>query len=436
MKTLIIVGIVLGVGIILITSLGMLSDIRTQECKAWGGVMTGLFGCVTSNADYGIPVSSQNVGYGKHVFVNFTNNDQGHPVVENANIVLYTGGFNSTVDFRNDLEHDITLEIMDTSPQFESPQSNLPGVITIPSGTVWSNYFKNFRQSDVLVYQFITTPDNLSGIITVKGYPSCMTQNEVKSLYSQVGVYPKFPSYLPEGYSFECGVHNFNSAVYLGFWTNELREKFDDKVNAVNNQEFLADGGVSIYYQDDFVLNGWIENPDYDKYEKAKGLAEHPWATTLNIGDDPAVMMKEYFWKGGEQKLFNELTVFSDNEIWYSVRTGLPESEVINIAESLFSEPESDEPFEHTPSKLGINWMITEDHCREWCDQNESYEHGCNEPIFLHLEKYSNLLDEEFVGVYSIEDIGLPDGVSQEKFEECVDFIYEKRTSIELENEN
>ncbi len=61
---------------------------------------------------------------------------------------------------------------------------------------------------------------------------------------------------------------------------------------------------------------------------------------------------------------------------------------------------------------------------------------GCDKPILEHLFKYSNLLDEEFHGVYGIEDIGLPDGVSQEFFEECVDYIYEKRISIGLENEN
>ena len=88
-----------------------------------------------------------------------------------------------------------------------------------------------------------------------------------------------------------------------------------------------------------------------------------------------------------------------------------------------------------TPEKPDSHWIIGEDHCREWCDQNELYELGCNEPILIHLEKYSNLFDEEFDGVYGIEDIGLPDGVSQEKFEECVDIIYEKRTSMELENE-
>ncbi|AFS82604.1 hypothetical protein [Candidatus Nitrosopumilus sediminis] len=77
-------------------------------------------------------------------------------------------------------------------------------------------------------------------------------------------------------------------------------------------------------------------------------------------------------------------------------------------------------------------WDAGEDYCFDWCDQKELFDLGCNQSILAHLTKYSNLLDEEFDGEYSIEDIGLPDGVTQEKFEWCVDFIYEKRIGMDL----
>lgn len=57
----------------------------------------------------------------------------------------------------------------------------------------------------------------------------------------------------------------------------------------------------------------------------------------------------------------------------------------------------------------------------------------CTYDIMKHLAKYSNLLDKKFVGEYGIEDIGLPDGVTQEKFDECTDFIFKQRTEL-LEN--
>ncbi len=66
--------------------------------------------------------------------------------------------------------------------------------------------------------------------------------------------------------------------------------------------------------------------------------------------------------------------------------------------------------------------------------EDELYSIGCDKPILTHLARYSNLLDNEFDGNYGIEDIGLPDGVTQQKFEECVDYIFEKRI-LELYND-
>ena len=83
--------------------------------------------------------------------------------------------------------------------------------------------------------------------------------------------------------------------------------------------------------------------------------------------------------------------------------------------------------------ELGSNWIADEDYCQEWCDNEELYKMECDQPILAHLVKYSNLLDEEFNGKYVMEDIGLSDGVSVEKFNECVDFIYEKRISYEFD---
>ncbi|MCV0410119.1 hypothetical protein [Nitrosopumilus sp.] len=57
----------------------------------------------------------------------------------------------------------------------------------------------------------------------------------------------------------------------------------------------------------------------------------------------------------------------------------------------------------------------------------------CTYDIMKHLAKYSNLLDKKFVGEYGIEDIGLPDGVTQEKLDECADFIFKQRIKL-LEN--
>lgn len=78
-------------------------------------------------------------------------------------------------------------------------------------------------------------------------------------------------------------------------------------------------------------------------------------------------------------------------------------------------------------------WRTDEDYCGDWCDQNELYHLGCDQPILAHLAKYSNLLDEEFDGTFYIDWKGLPGGVSQEKFDWCVDFIKEIRQLDEFD---
>ena len=51
----------------------------------------------------------------------------------------------------------------------------------------------------------------------------------------------------------------------------------------------------------------------------------------------------------------------------------------------------------------------------------------CNKPVADHLQKYSNLFDENFDGTFSMESIGLPFGVNEYSIQECVNHMLEKR---------
>ncbi|WP_237089322.1 hypothetical protein [Nitrosopumilus adriaticus] len=63
-------------------------------------------------------------------------------------------------------------------------------------------------------------------------------------------------------------------------------------------------------------------------------------------------------------------------------------------------------------------------------------EMGCTKPMLEHILRYSNLLDEEVdVHVY-LDWAGLPNGVTQEKFDECFDAILEKRPILNSENQD
>ena len=52
---------------------------------------------------------------------------------------------------------------------------------------------------------------------------------------------------------------------------------------------------------------------------------------------------------------------------------------------------------------------------------------GCTKPILEHLDRHTNLLDENFNGNVYRNLIGLPEDVSEEEYDKCFDTIFEKR---------
>ncbi len=69
------------------------------------------------------------------------------------------------------------------------------------------------------------------------------------------------------------------------------------------------------------------------------------------------------------------------------------------------------------------------------CITLEKFEEmGCTKPMLEHLLRYSNLLDEELHGSWYLDHIGLPDGMSIEDFDKCVDAIIEKRPILNLKS--
>lgn len=77
-----------------------------------------------------------------------------------------------------------------------------------------------------------------------------------------------------------------------------------------------------------------------------------------------------------------------------------------------------------------------EQYCVDWCDVEELYDFGCDPPTLNFINRTTNLFDETFDGTYYLDWIGLPDSISEERFEWCLDFIYEKRISSSSESLN
>ncbi len=285
----------------------------------------------------------QQIHDGNFINVNVTRNDQGIPTIINNDIAVYSGGFNSTVLFHNKLDSDIVLSTNEpvvymVDQDGDIYENTFAKTLTefeqvIPPEKFFAYYFASHREKTNQPITYTVEPFGLKGSVTLKQYPHCMTEDQVISLYNEVKVYPKFPNYLPDGYSFECGVHNTNAFVHFVYFTDEQRSQFDDKINSAFNREFLADGGLVIDYYDE-AWNGWNEDPNYDKHARANEKAQHPWAETYIISGEPAVMIEEYFWQSGEQRSFNRLEVFFDEDK-VRISSSLPKDELIKIAESL-----------------------------------------------------------------------------------------------------
>lgn len=272
-------------------------------------------------------------GDGRIVQVNFTKNDIGIPLVENQNITVFTGGFNNSVVFNNQLDHEITL--INTSPEYDGFDAEMEKEFKIPPTKVWSNYLRNWSVSGDVIYRYFVKPDNLEGTIMVKPYPSCMTMDEARSLYSQVGIHPGFPSYLPQGYRFQCGIHNM-SYYLISIYTDEnLRSMFPDDAHIWVSKEFRVNGGIRIDYIHEF--NPLWKDPNYDKSKYAKQYAEGPYGNLTSVKGNPAALSKEYLWYEGKGREINNLWLFLDDDERYRIQSSLSQDELLKIAESLFN---------------------------------------------------------------------------------------------------
>jgi hypothetical protein len=139
------------------------------------------------NKQYMLRLSFQNqLSDGNYVNVNFTKNS-GFPYIENPNITVFYGGFNSTVLFRNNLDEDVILYSYD--PVINSIDADDGDVyenrfvktlneseIRIPPGKFFSYYFIPYEDKYDEPITYTVKPFNLQGSVTVKPYPRCMTE--------------------------------------------------------------------------------------------------------------------------------------------------------------------------------------------------------------------------------------------------------------------
>lgn len=205
----------------------------------------------------------------------------------------------------------------------------------IPAGKVWSVSPRLTYPLSDPVFHYTITPENLTGSFTLKSYPGCMTESDVKSLYSQVQVHPKFPAYVPNGYSFECGIHNSNWSVFLVYLDdagrNKMKEK-DEPVSHFAKADLIDSKALIISYWNGYVANNWQKDTTYDKYEYQKNSSGFKGSELITIAGEPAVLFTQYY---PDRSSTNTLTIFADNAITYTITGNFTDNELVKIAESI-----------------------------------------------------------------------------------------------------
>lgn len=121
-----------------------------------------------------------------------------------------------------------------------------------------------------------------------------------------------------------------------------------------------------------------------------------------------------------------------------TVLISLVYNQEIKLITGMMTSDEKPEPALHDPICFVIDRATSGEKggavSSEACFPLSDFENiGCDKPMLNHISNYSNLLDEIFDGNTYLDAIGLPEGMSKEKFDECMDAIYQFRLSLHFE---
>ena len=282
------------------------------------------------------------------VYVNVTKNDLGVPMLANRDIAIFDGGINSTVLFHNDLDKEITIQSTDPinfqrgqNDKFYNPEdpekmhenmftkTTHEDKITIPPGKAFSYHFSGWGTPNRTPLNYTISPSNLQGTITVIPYYDCAPQKEIFSAYSKYHKIPETPSYIPDGYAYECGFYHYPEAATFYYANITQSEEFGEKLGHGINPKFLAAGGLAVRLADVKSYSTPYAETESDKFT---GLVEQLSSDSMvtYLHGQPTVLEKNNY---GES--LNRITVYLDHDILYIVESGIPFPELYRIAESI-----------------------------------------------------------------------------------------------------
>ncbi|AIF85279.1 hypothetical protein NTE_03250 [Candidatus Nitrososphaera evergladensis SR1] len=292
--------------------------------------------------------------YVRFVTVNFTASNGGSPAISSPNIVVSSGDVNATVLFVNKLGSAVRLVYEDPSLLLSSSNGKTEprtSEKTIPAGKMFQvNYGryspqdKEDNNNDVdnphnnRTFTYTVEPYGISGTVSYRPHPSCIDSiSSAKSYYAPDGALLKFPAYVPDGYSFACGVHASNYSFIATYANDRLRAKFQDREGAFSDK-FLVDGGIRISYNNFLIFSGWDESLlTYDKSKVPEEWANVTGVTIDNINGNPVILGSRAATNSYGQEVggkINTLQIFMDTEKYY-IQSSLPHNELLKMAKSL-----------------------------------------------------------------------------------------------------
>ncbi len=107
------------------------------------------------------------------------------------------------------------------------------------------------------MYTYFIKEFNLNGTILSR-IPSndCISEKETISLFSQFGLKPEFPSYLPKGLDYKC-LRYFDPDLSYRFSKNQTEVKSAHGFD-MRHSDFYKNGGIEIHYSVfNYVGNGF-----------------------------------------------------------------------------------------------------------------------------------------------------------------------------------
>ena len=218
----------------------------------------------------------------------------------------------------------------------------------IPPGKSWDYRLSyNYENLGVTVYDYSIQGEQMTpvhGRIGVKFYPiPCMNPEEAKSLYGQSGFDIRFPTYLPDGYEYKCGILYDQFMLKEIYWNQTTNSPNDVTDYLANNSEesALNNGMIEVFAAR--AVPFWHEYANVTAQDRLKELSSgdnsryylQPRIMEITHGDDISVEAVAYQRNIYDWKDINILEVYDHSRLQgYFFKGKVPVEELVKMAQS------------------------------------------------------------------------------------------------------